>query len=364
MNTTKTGIGLLIIAIAVIILIFTFRKFVFPALGEFAVASGDALNTVGKGFTDFFNSFENESQVKKDEREAQDIFNKQVEQKEQDAKNAGFTNVLDYERATDTNQDPLKFNPSGTIGYGYPELNSGRGIPDTPENRIILDKFIKDRQAFGSQGEVKLNDAKTEFVSYDFFGVPNAYAEEYPQYQEPIYVKPASVDINKQVVDLLNPSTKTKPQEKIVESKPQGTTTIQGVVRNNVGTEQQFQVFSSDSSRPVFGTINPTPQDPRKLKTDSKKVPIETASERANRVFIETGDFADVNRGASSTKITGAFNFGSNTGSGSKLPTVNKGGTTGSAEGNKIVEERIAQLKKIQEQRALAVFNSGAIQKF
>lgn len=375
MTTIRTGIGLLVIAVAAIILIFTFRKFVFPAVGEFAVATGNALGDIGEGFTDFFSSFDKTEQQKKDEAEieknkhALDVYDEQVKQKEKEAKEKGYASVEDYEKATDPNNDPLKFNPDGIIGYGYPELNGGRGIPDTPQNRIVLERFIKTRNSFEREGTTTV-DESGNFLSFDFEGfgtIPEAYAEESNTVNigehGPIEVKKESLDINKQTVDLLNPETKTKPQEKIIDSKPQGASTIEGVVRNNIGTTQNFEVFSSDSSRPVFGTINPTPQDPKKLKTDSNKVPIETASERANRVFIETGDFADVNRGATSTKIRDAFDFGTNTGKGSKLPTVNKGGTTGSAIGNKIVEERIAQLKKIQEERAKAIFNSGAIQK-
>lgn len=384
MTTIKTGIGLLVIAVAVIILIFTFRKFVFPALGEFGKATGDAFSSASKGFTDFFNSFD--TQAKADE--AQAIFDAQVKQKEQDAKNAGFSSVEEFEKATDKNNDPFKFNPKGVIGYGYMDLNNGLGLPDTPGNRIKLDDFLKNKNSSGSTSsnivkrtESGISANVKEGAVYDkilgfIFPKSNepALHEAHAEVQQnpfgvigevpftdlkPIEVNQDSVDINRQIVSMLNPRDVTT---KSIKSERQGNTTIQGTVINRINTDQQFQAFSSDSSKPVTGSINPTPINRTKLLVDSNKKPLETASERANRVFLETGNFVDVKRGASS--FDNKFDFGTNDSSALKLPTVNIAGTKGDIVAERIQRQRIAQLKKIEEQKALAKFNEELITRF
>jgi len=58
--------------------------------------------------------------------------------KKKQAKDAGFDNVSEFEKETNTNLDILKFNPPGTIGFGFASINEGEGIEDTPENRKVL----------------------------------------------------------------------------------------------------------------------------------------------------------------------------------------------------------------------------------
>jgi len=101
---------------------------------------------------------------------------------------------------------------------------------------------------------------------------------------------------------IVNQVTPIIPVATIAHSavRQQGTTSIQGTVRSEIETNQKFSVFSADSSRPVRGVIRETKRDPRNLKVDSRKNPLETASQRANRVFVTTGKFADESRGASS----------------------------------------------------------------
>ncbi len=108
-----------------------------------------------------------------------------------------------------------------------------------------------------------------------------------------------------------------------------------------------FEVFQAEGSKGFVGAvIRPTPIDRTKLMEG------ETASERANRVFEETGDFVDVNRGATSIKDREPFDFGTNTGSGQK------GGTE--ADTKKSLQQRLAE----EAEKARLIFDSSLITRF
>ncbi|MCJ8305658.1 MAG: hypothetical protein HRU07_01250 [Nitrosopumilus sp.] len=255
-----------------------------------------------KGFDEFFNGTE-EQQLSK---ETQDIFQRQIEEKEQQAKDAGFGSVESFERATDTNKDPTKFNPDGIIGYGYRNVNGGRGIPDTQENRDILDDLISGKATFNSESSGEISkDAENNFAR-------------------------------------LKPRLKNR------------TTTVRGTAKSKLDTNQTFEVFgTNEGNRKVTGVIRETPKDPRKLRTNSNNRPTETASQRANRVFIEQGKFVDEDRGlgvTSAKEKTKSFKFGTNTGRGLSIPT--KGLTT---------RQRMQQRKKLAEEKAKKIFDSGSI---
>jgi len=62
--------------------------------------------------------------------------------KQEQARKAGFASIDEFEKATDTNRtredNITKFNPKGIVGFGIKSINGGKGIKDTPENRLIV----------------------------------------------------------------------------------------------------------------------------------------------------------------------------------------------------------------------------------
>lgn len=158
-----------------------------------------------------------------------------------------------------------------------------------------------------------------------------------------------------------------QPNRAIESSSPRGTTKIQGNVRSEIETDQTFQAFSSDSSRPVRGVIRQTKRDPRKLKVDSRKNPLETASQRANRVFTTTGKFADEDRGFGITKAatkTRSFNFGTNTGRGRRIPTTNIGGERKSPTSERSAKLSRTEKLRIEAEKARNIFDARGISNF
>lgn len=322
MLSIKTPIVLAGIGLSLIIIFMAISKFGIPTISKLGDITGKSLTGFSTGITDFFNSFDvsQQTEEQRKEQEATEIFERQLEGKEQQAFDAGFDSVEEFERETDTNNifnaslDELtRFNPPNIIGYGISSLNDGRGIEDTAKNRQTLYDIL---QGAGEQGITDVRDV-------DF----------------------SSFSINSKVEQ--SASTESREIDQSQNSTPQGTTSIQGIVVNQLDNEQEFEVFSADSSRSVTGIIRETPQDPTELQTDSEKNPTETASQRANRVFEETGDFVDSSRGASS--FDNDFDFGSNTGSGSTVPA-------GSSE-----ELSLAERLRIEAEKASQIFDSRGI---
>ena len=115
-------------------------------------------------------------------------------------------------------------------------------------------------------------------------------------------------------------------------------------------------MFSSDSSKSVTGVIREIIQDPTQLQVDSQGNPIETASERASRVFEETGQFANESFDVISEaeKRASEFDFGTNLGEGLKIPT-------GTSETESLsLEEK----KRIEAEKSILVFDSRSISNF
>jgi len=55
--------------------------------------------------------------------------------------------VLINEILNDPNSDINKFNPPDTVGFGFLDLNGGKGLKDTPENRELVEIEIQKSQA-------------------------------------------------------------------------------------------------------------------------------------------------------------------------------------------------------------------------
>jgi hypothetical protein len=82
---------------------------------NFVIDSQTNLDNTGKGITDFFSGLFNQSQAAQDAQNA--IFQSQLDQKAQDATDAGFDSVDAFEKATDPNNNPDLFNPNWGSGF-------------------------------------------------------------------------------------------------------------------------------------------------------------------------------------------------------------------------------------------------------
>lgn len=348
MVSTKTPFVIVGIVIALIIAIMLFTRFSLPSLAKIGQQTSEAFADAGKGLQEFFNSFE----VDQNEANAESIrtgdpndpffrdiepptLSPQFEIESLDPTSPTFEQ--DKEKALEDfrkkiNADEVNLLPSGGLEIIQRDKPDGKNIFGlTP---IFSDE---DLQIFNLPNPFRTNEA---------------FAEEFPQQQGPIQTPPSDRPLS------LDDFSKIKPQ-----TKPQGSTTIEGIVQSEI-PDKDFQVFSSDSSKSVRGVIRETVKDPRQVRTDSKKNPTETASERASRVFEETGKFADEGRGfkiTTASKKARDFNFGTNTGASLKIPTTNKGGETSS---NLSEKQRLDELKRIENEKALAVFDSRSISNF
>jgi len=146
--------------------------------------------------------------------------------------------------------------------------------------------------------------------------------------------------------------------------RPQGTTSIQGTVRSEIQTDQKFNIFSADSSQTPRGVIRQTKQNPKALRVDSRNRPRETASQRANRVFRDTGNFADEDRGATKFSSRKKFNFGTNTGRGGTTPTTLEGGERKSSKTQRSAKLSRSDRLKIEAEKARKIFDSRSISNF
>ena len=133
-------------------------------------------------------------------------------------------------------------------------------------------------------------------------------------------------------------------------------TRIEGIVRSELDSQQEFKVFSSDSSQSIIGVIRQTELDPSKLLVDSFGNPLETASERASRIFEDLGQFAGEARGLPFVTPRGdiEFTFGTNTGSALKIPT-------GTSETESLT---LAERLKIEAEKGALIFDSRSITNF
>jgi len=293
----KFAITGLIALIIVAIIIVIFKKL---DLGTVIGQTGKSLGDSFKGVRDFFDSLQplsNSGQTPQEQatQNAQDIFDKQLEDKKQQALDAGFNSVKDFEDSEFQKQIKGKFiNPK----TGKQD-NAGLGISPLDPNFIGAPNL---KNGIGT--------------------IPEAFGSEFPPTQTVIDARNVSnfpltltqfANANQSKAKII-PTTQTVNKNKI----------IQGNVKNLINTNQKFKSFSSNSSIPARGVIRPIKANPANLRVNSNNVPLETASQRANRVFVETGKFADENRGlgVTSAKVkTSKFNFGTNTGKGLRIPT-------------------------------------------
>ena len=333
-STTSIGIGLLIIAIALVVIFISIRKFGLPLLAD----TGSTFGNFGKGITDFFDRLgaSTESDVDRARREQEEIFERQLEEKEQQSIDAGFDSVEEFERATDVTsifnaslEDLDKFNPPNTIGFGIESLNEGRGIADTPENRQKLLDIIQ------SAGDSGIFDVRqVDFTSLD---VTTSQAFGGFESTEISTIDERDAFIPRTIEDF-------RAQQVLTVDEP--------IFISQFDTNQEFQVFSADPNQKVIGVIRETIQDPTQLQVDSFGNPIETASERASRVFEETGQFANESFDIISDAERRAqeFDFGANTGDALKVDFS--------------PELSTAEKLKIEAQKALSEFDSRSISNF
>lgn len=79
--------------------------------------------------------------------------------KREQARAKGFASVDEFEKATDPNRtredNITKFNPKGIIGFGFSDVNKGRGLKDTKANRLLLLQKITNRDSVTSRRKRK-----------------------------------------------------------------------------------------------------------------------------------------------------------------------------------------------------------------
>ena len=315
------------IGIALIIVFLSISKFGIPTITKLGSTVSDALSNAGTGFTDFFDGLE----ANQEERDRESI--------RKDDGSEFFDNIGDPIKVD--NKNPSEFlqdlDPeSPTFEQDKIDALELFGITGADSIEILDNGGLKIVQGDRESNEEPFDLFKniTDFFT-NFGQIPNANAEE---------------------------QIKGRATESIMQN-PQGNTEIEGTVRNLTDDESKdFKVFNADSSRSVSGTIRETKKNPISLRTDSKKNPTETASERANRVFIEEGKFAGEGRGFGITKATlrnKNFKFGTNQSQGLKIATTNKGGERSN---KKKSNDRLKEARRLSIERAMSIFDSRSIQ--
>ena len=289
MGTIKLGIGLGVIALGLVVLVLAFRNFGIPLVKEIGESTSEALSTAGKGITDFFDSFD-------PEKIGSEIIDRVIPS------------------LPDASADDV--NPDGSSNFAF-------GFDLATAFKNLFDNFT-----FGGLFN-PFPDANAE---EEFTKTPAELAEE------EAFLR--SLTDEEREIDETPISTFTdrnRPDRTVTESTPQGSTKIEGIVRSELDIQQEFEVFSSDSSQSVFGVIRQTELDPNELQVDSLGNPTETASERADRLLTET-----------------SFSFGTNTGSALKIPT----GTP------KTESLSLAERLKIEAEKGALIFDSRSITNF
>jgi len=333
-STTSIGIGLLITAIALVVIFISIRRFGLPLLAD----TGSAFGDLGKGLTDFLDRLgaSTETEEERGRREQEEIFERQLEEKEQQAIDEGFDSVEQFEKETDPTSifnldigDLDKFNPEGIIGFGIESLNEGRGIADTPENRDALFDILQDARTEGIFDVRQVDFTSLSATTTQAFGGTET-------------TQISKIDSREEFI----PRT-------IEDFRQQQVLTVdEPIFISQFDTNQEFQVFSADPEQKVIGIIRETIQDPTQLQVDSLGNPIETASERASRVFEETGQFANESFDIITQKELEAQqkDFGTNTGDALKVDFS--------------PELAIEEKKEIEEQKSIEVFDSRSISNF
>ena len=340
MVSIKTPIVLAGIGLALVIIFMSISKFGIPTISKLGDVAGKGLGDLSSGFTDFFNSIESNQ----NESLAESI------------------------RKEDPN-DPF-FTDAGE-SRGSPQIIID-GIPDDSTQEEILQAVEEQTGITGADsivptdnGGLIITQNDKEDTPFDFFKsvtdflngfgkIPDANAES-PPIQNVSQDRPLNLD---ELADKTKSSTKNNTRSNRVIQ-------IETDTRTELDTNQEFKTFTSSSDgRAVSGVIRETKRDPRKLKTNSKGIPQETASQRANRVFLEQNEFADESRFDNITKAkskTRGKSFGTNTGRGLRIPTRNKGGETSQTQKSNGSISR-AEALRLAEERARKTFDSRGIQ--
>ena len=292
MGTVRLGIGLGVIALGLVVLVLAFRNFGIPLVKEIGESTSEALSTAGKGITDFFDSFD-------PAKLGSEIIDRVIPS----LPDASGENV-DSDGASD-------------FAFGFDLATAFKNLFDNFTFGGLFNPFP---------------DASGETSDETFKKTPAELAEE------EAFLR--SLTDEEREIDETPISTFTdrnRPDRTVTESTPQGSTQIEGIVRSELDTQQEFKVFSSDSSQSVFGVIRQTELDPNALQVDSLGNPTETASERAERLLEET-----------------SFDFGTNAGSALKIET----GTT------KTKSLSLAERLKIEAEKGALIFDSRSITNF
>ena len=242
-----------------------------------------------------------------------------------------------------------KFNPEGVIGFGDSKINDGNGVPDTPTNRRLVNDVLSGVTFVGGAKFEGVDSENPQNTIIDFdnpfgvpFAIPQAFGEKLPPVQGPIRVPSAKELDSRSSLSKFADSAKGADDIASLDSVSSGN------FKGEVDGVNIDSAFGGDF------VIRPKAPDRTRLLTDSNNRPTETASQRADRVFRESGDFADKGRGATSIKKTknDNFNFGTNSGSGQKGSTP------------KDTQKSRADALQEQAQIARQVFDSRSISNF
>ncbi len=160
------------IVLAVLVGLFViYRKQIFGAFGEAGDGISDFFGRGAQGVQDFFSGFGSSSSPSPDsglnpdasqqsDAEQIELFDRTLTSDEElvinfndnpdslsDTEKAKAQEIINGQLDADPQLNDIdRFNPPGIIGYGYENFGDGRGLPDTPENRDLLEQFLASRE--------------------------------------------------------------------------------------------------------------------------------------------------------------------------------------------------------------------------
>ena len=294
MGTVRLGIGLGVIAVGLIVLVLAFRNFGIPLVKELGESTSEALSTAGKGITDFFGAFD-------PAKLGSEIIDRVVPSLPDASGDVDAQGASEFAFGFDLATAFKNLFDNFTIGgllNPFPEAGAEEEFIKTPAELAEEEAFLRSL----SDEERDIDETKSSSST-----------------------STGRIDRNFPDRTISEPTTTRE------------NTRIEGIVRSELDIQKEFQVFSSDSSQPVFGVIRQIELDPSELQVDSLGNPTETASERADRLLKET-----------------SFNFGTNTGSALKIPT-------GTSETESL---SLAERLKIEAEKGALIFDSRSITNF
>ena len=279
------------VVLAVLVGVFViYRKQIFGAFGEAGDGIQDFFGGAAQGVQDFFGGFNSNSGSSSDsginpdpslqsDEEQQELFGKTLSPDEELVinfnDNPDTLSAIDKERAQEIidqqlDDDPqfddvTKFNPPGTIGFGYNEFFDGKGAPDTPFNRQLLSDFLDSQKTQDTQ--------------------PNLAPDLIPS--EPSTIEDGSSDIFDGVVipnplDLLNPVP-----DAFGESVPASSKAVQREI--DVTSDIKGQQFGGGGLSFTGGTVRESEQDAATIRSRNQE---SDAIKEARRLAGESRDRA------------------------------------------------------------------------